>query len=87
MAPPDTFSALLLRAQSGDRRAMDLILEEFQSLLEKTASGYADPDQAAESASDLVQESKLRAWQRVGQFRGAETRSSSAPCSEPGSAR
>jgi RNA polymerase sigma-70 factor, ECF subfamily len=71
MAPPDTFSELLLRAQSGDRRAMDLILEEFQPLLEKTASGYADPDQAAESASDLVQESKLRAWQRVGQFRGA----------------
>ena len=50
---------------------MDLILDEFQPVLEKSAGGYADPAQAAESASDLVQESKLRAWQRVGQFRGA----------------
>jgi len=50
---------------------MDLLLEEFQAILEKAARTYTDPAQAAESASDLVQESKLRAWQRVGQFRGS----------------
>jgi RNA polymerase sigma factor (sigma-70 family) len=71
MAPSDSFTELLQRAQAGDRRAMDLLLEEFQAIIEKAARPYTDPDQAAESASDLVQESKLRAWQRVGQFRGA----------------
>jgi RNA polymerase sigma factor (sigma-70 family) len=71
MAPTNTFRDLLRLAQAGDRRAMDLLLEEFEPILDRAARDYADPRQAAESASDLVQETRLRAWQRVAQFRGS----------------
>lgn len=50
---------------------MDVLLEEFEPVLEKAARDYVDPAQAGASASDLVQEAKLRAWQRLEQFQGA----------------
>ena len=37
------------------------------------AHEYADPLRASESASDLVQEAELRAWQKLEQFCGGET--------------
>ena len=55
MAPSDNFSDLVLRAQSGVRRAMDLLLEDFQAILQKASSPFTDPSQSAESASYLVQ--------------------------------
>jgi RNA polymerase sigma factor (sigma-70 family) len=65
------FTELLGRAQGGDRDAINQVLAEIRPYMEKIASDYADPAHAQESASDLVQEAWLRAWQRIEQFRGA----------------
>jgi RNA polymerase sigma factor (sigma-70 family) len=67
---PQTVEALIASAQAGDAGAMDQLLELLRPYLEKLARDYADPDHASESTSDLVQESWLRAWQRLGQFSG-----------------
>jgi RNA polymerase sigma-70 factor (ECF subfamily) len=42
-----------------------------QPHLQHLARQYADPARADQSASDLLQEAQLRAWQHLEQFRGA----------------
>ena len=67
------FEKLVRLAQSGDREAMEELLTSLRPYLAGVASGYTDPSRASESVSDLVQEAELRAWQRLGQFRGGST--------------
>jgi RNA polymerase sigma factor (sigma-70 family) len=64
------FKDLVILAQGGDAAAMDRLLAELRPHLERIARDYAEPDRAAESASDLVQEAELRAWQKIDQFCG-----------------
>ena len=66
---PEQFRELLSRAQAGDRAAMDSLFEATRPYMLQVARTYADPD---ESASDLIQDAALRAWQAVGDFRGAD---------------
>lgn len=62
------FHDLLSRAQAGDRAAMDRLLEILRPHLEPLARQYADPERAVESTADLLQESCLRAWQKLDKF-------------------
>jgi RNA polymerase sigma factor (sigma-70 family) len=66
------FQELLERARAGDRDAMERLLVLVRPHLERTAREYADPDNTTESASDIVQESWFRAWDRLAQFHGGE---------------
>lgn len=70
MEPTAGFHDLLLRAQAGDRAAMDRILSILRPHMERLARSYADPRHPDESASDLVQEAELRAWQKLELFQG-----------------
>src|SRR5262249_42100972 len=69
----DGFRDLILRAQAGDRRAMDEALEAVRPELQARAGRFAAPDRPEASASDLVQEVCLRAWEKLGQFTGEGT--------------
>ena len=69
---PPGFHDLVRRAQAGDKEAMDKVLVILQPYLAKMARPYADPSRPAESTSDLLQESCLRAWQKLGSFDGGE---------------
>jgi RNA polymerase sigma factor (sigma-70 family) len=71
MQPPH-FQELIRQAQTGDRAAMDRVLSLLRPHLEQLARRYADPARASASASDLVQETELRVWQKLDQFRGGE---------------
>jgi RNA polymerase sigma factor (sigma-70 family) len=71
MQPPH-FHELIRQAQTGDRAAMDRVLSLLRPHLEQLARRYADPARASASASDLVQETELRVWQKLDQFRGGE---------------
>jgi RNA polymerase sigma factor (sigma-70 family) len=64
------FQALLRLAQSGDRAAVDRLFAELEPYMERVAREVAEPGAATESASDIVQEAKVRAWQRLAQFQG-----------------
>ena len=66
------FHDLVHRAQGGDRKAMDQVLAILRPHLEILARPFADPSRPAESASDLLQESCLRAWQRLDTFEGGK---------------
>lgn len=68
----DGFHILVRKAQDGDRGAMDRVLVALRPRLEKMARGYADPIRPAQSTSDLLQESCLRAWQKLGTFQGGQ---------------
>jgi RNA polymerase sigma factor (sigma-70 family) len=61
---------LIRRAQTGDQRAMEQLLTLVRPHLERVAADFADPDDAAQSASDIVQESSLRVWKHLHQFAG-----------------
>jgi RNA polymerase sigma-70 factor, ECF subfamily len=67
---PTGFHDLLRQAQSGDRAAMDRVITLLRPYLEQVAARYADPDRASASASDLVQDACLRAWEKIDQFHG-----------------
>jgi RNA polymerase sigma factor (sigma-70 family) len=69
---PEGFRQLLSQAQAGDRQAMDRLFELIRPHLALVASAYADSDRPDESTSDLIQDAALRAWQAIGEFRGAE---------------
>lgn len=62
------FQDLVERAQAGDRRAMDEVLSILRPHLESLARPYADPTRPVHSTSDLLQESCLRAWQKLDRF-------------------
>jgi RNA polymerase sigma factor (sigma-70 family) len=64
------FDSLIRRAQDGDPRAVEELLASVRPYLAKVAGGFADASRASASASDLLQEAELRAWQRLGQFQG-----------------
>src|SRR5579884_3370736 len=66
------FGDLIRRARAGDRPAQDGLFARLRPYLERLARPYADPGHAGESTSDLVQETELRLWQRLDQFRPAE---------------
>jgi RNA polymerase sigma factor (sigma-70 family) len=65
------FRALIAQAQAGDAEAQHRLLAVIRPHLERVARAYADPARAEESASDLIQEASLRAWQRLDRFRAA----------------
>ena len=66
------FHDLVQRAKGGDRKAMDQVLSILRPDIEKMAAPYADPVHPSESTSDLVLESCLRAWNKIGSFVGGE---------------
>lgn len=66
------FQGLVQRAQAGDRAAMDQVLEVLRPHLEPLARPFADPSRPAESTSDLLQDSCLRAWQKIDSFDGGQ---------------
>ena len=66
----DGFQALVRKAQGGDRAAMDKVLSIIRPEIEKLASRYANPSRPVESTTDLLQESCLRAWQKLETFQG-----------------
>jgi RNA polymerase sigma factor (sigma-70 family) len=70
MIPPENIQDLVARARSGDRQAMETLLEALRPRLEMLAREYADAGRGDGSAADLVQEAWLRAWQKLGQFEG-----------------
>lgn len=57
-------------AQKGDQQALDRFLARLGPHLEGMAGQYAQRDCPTESSADLAQESALRIWQRLHQFRG-----------------
>lgn len=64
------FHDLVRRAQGGDRRAMDQVLSILRPFIEPLARRYAESTRPAESTADLLQESCLRAWSKIGGFEG-----------------
>ena len=66
------FHALVRQAQAGDRQAMDRVLSLLQPYIHKLARPYADPTRRVGSTADLLQESCLRAWQKLEGFQGGE---------------
>jgi RNA polymerase sigma-70 factor (ECF subfamily) len=66
------FHDLLARARSGDRAATDELLSLIRPWLEQLARNVALHHRPDGSASDLVQEAWLRAWQKLDQFQGAD---------------
>ncbi len=69
--PPDDFAAMVGLAKSGDRSAMDWILNEIQPLLGSWALQVlrGAPDV---SVSDVIQVSRVAIWEHIDQFDGAE---------------
>lgn len=67
-APGDDISGLLAQARAGSREATSRLLELVRPHLEVCARKSADPNEAAQSTADLVQEAWLRAWQHLDQF-------------------
>jgi RNA polymerase sigma factor (sigma-70 family) len=59
---------LLQRAHGGDQGAMEQLLTLVRPHLERVAAGLADPEDAAQSASDIVQETSVRVWEHLDQF-------------------
>ena len=68
-----SIAELLRRAQTGDRAALNELLERMRPHLEAVARNFADPARPSESVSDLVQEAGLLAWQNLAGFRGGAT--------------
>jgi RNA polymerase sigma factor (sigma-70 family) len=66
--PADAFRDLIRRAQARDRQAMDQLLAQVRADLHWHARRYATVDQPDASASDLVQNTCLHAWQKLTLF-------------------
>ena len=67
---PSDYQELIKSAQGGDRKAMDQVIEDLRPYLAKIAAAYVDPIRPIESTADLLQESCLRAWNKIGSFEG-----------------
>jgi len=72
MNPYDGFNDLLRRAQAGESQAIDDLMARLRPYVEQVARVKVDNPHASRSASDLVQESLLRVWQKLDQFQGAD---------------
>lgn len=70
MTDTSGFDELVRRAQAGDREAMDEVLAILRPQIEPLARRYADPARPVGSTGDLLQDSCLRAWTKLGTFRG-----------------
>jgi RNA polymerase sigma factor (sigma-70 family) len=70
MNPSDGFHDLIVRAQRGDRAAVDALLEVIRPWLWQSARGFADADRPDESTADLAQSAWLKVWQSLDQFQG-----------------
>src|SRR5579871_1587957 len=64
------FTDLLARARAGDHAATEELLARIRPWLEPFARQQAGANRPDGSASDLVQEAWLRAWQKLDQFQG-----------------
>ncbi len=64
------FRDLIRKAQAGDREAMDQVLAILWPHLQQLARRYAEPLRHVASTADLLQESCLRAWNRLTTFQG-----------------
>lgn len=67
MGENDTDHALVRRVQAGDNRAFDLLVRKYQHKLVSVISRYI-PDWA--EAQDVAQDSFIRAFRALGNFRG-----------------
>lgn len=72
MIPGGHLRELIDQAREGDEASFEKLLDELRPQLLGVARQYADPDQGADSTSDLVQEAAVRVWQALDQFRGAD---------------
>ena len=64
------FDDLVRKAQDGDRAAMDRVLDLLRPYLARLAQPFVDPGHPVQSTADLLQESCLRAWQKLESFQG-----------------
>jgi RNA polymerase sigma factor (sigma-70 family) len=64
---------LLRRAQQGDTEAANQLFAAVGTFLEAQVRRYGRPTDPAESAADLVNHARLRAWQNLVTFRGEGT--------------
>lgn len=71
MDPVPGFHDLLARAHNGDRTAIDELMARIRPWIEQMARQAIPHQRPDGSASDLVQEALLRAWQKLDQFQGA----------------
>ncbi len=71
--PREDFRSLVLRAQGGERDAVERLLALVRPGIEDVVRSFADPAHPDESTSDLVQEAWMRAWRGIGSFRGGAT--------------
>lgn len=76
------FRALLLRAQAGDRGAMDEVLLLLRPHLDRIARPYAASARPVASTTDLVQDACLRTWKNLGRFETRENDESGFPISD-----
>ena len=66
-AVQDVDHALVVLAQSGDKRAFDMLVIKYQRRLERLLGRMV---RDTDSIQDIVQESFIRAWRAIGNFRG-----------------
>ena len=67
------FLALLEKARSGDQTAIEQVLRTFRPHLMRLAGDFSDRKDPSLSASDLVQDACLRAWNKLDTFTGANS--------------
>lgn len=67
MGENDTDQALVLRVQAGDNRAFDLLVRKYQHKLISVISRYIHD---WSEAQDVAQDSFIRAYRALGNFRG-----------------
>jgi len=65
--PPDSDLALVARSKLGDTRAFDLLVLKYQRRVERLIARMV---RDVDLVQDIVQESFLRAWRALPQFRG-----------------
>ncbi|TSE36041.1 RNA polymerase sigma factor RpoE [Tepidimonas charontis] len=65
--PPDADAALVQRAAAGDARAFELLVIKYQRRVERLIARLV---RDADLVPDLAQETFIRAWRALGQFRG-----------------
>lgn len=62
------FHQLIVRAQSGDKAAIEELFTSIRPILQGRARQFADPARVSQSVSDLVQDTELQAWRSLETF-------------------
>ncbi|MDQ3162725.1 MAG: sigma-70 family RNA polymerase sigma factor [Actinomycetota bacterium] len=65
-APPDEDAALVERSRAGDLRAFEALVDRYRAVVVRIARRITGPA----DAEDVAQETFLRAFHRLGQYRG-----------------